>query len=353
MEKITINSCSGKSEIVIGEKLENLKKYCGSDNPIVITDNNVASLYGRELEGYRKIVIGNGEKSKNLKTLEYIYEKMFEFNADRSSYVAAVGGGVVTDIAGFAASTYMRGLRYGFVSTTLLGQVDASVGGKTGFNLGEAKNLIGVFSQPEFVIIDMGMLATLSLDDYLSGLGEIIKHSIIAGGSFLEKASEAVTPQSCREMALFSPENKELLSYFISESVKIKSSVVEKDEKESGLRRILNLGHTLAHAIEIEEGIAHGKAVLKGIKFSADFSLSEGFLGPEEHKKIISLLENTGVSLGADAERKNIKKLVIHDKKKVKDGIYFVFIRSGGDVFAEKIPAEKLLEAIDDLCVGR
>ncbi len=353
MEKFTVKAASGSTDVLIGEKTANLKNYIRGRNTIIITDNNVASHYGKLFEGYKTIVIKTGEDHKNLQSVEFIYKKLFEYGADRRSLVIGIGGGVVTDITGFASATYMRGLSYGFVSTTLLAQVDASIGGKNGVNFMGAKNIIGTFTQPEFVVIDTDTLNTIPVEEITSGMGEILKHCIISGGKIFDTASDSVSPDNTGRIKITGSGGEDLLPFFISESIKIKAEVVANDERESGQRRILNLGHTVAHAIEIGEKLPHGIAVIKGIKFASDFSVAEGFLDKNESMKITALLKKTGVDLEINAERKQIINLLQHDKKKENSDIYFVFIRKPGDVFSMKIRLEKLIGALDDLRIGR
>ena len=180
MKTITITTDSKISQILIGESLQNLPKYLPAGKTIIITDDNIHRLYGNFFPPVPVISIGLGEKNKTLETLAGIFDKLVEYEADRSAFIVAIGGGIVCDVAGFAASVYMRGLRFGFVSTTLLSQVDASVGGKNGVNFRGYKNMLGVFNQPEFVIIDIAMLANAQTDRNIrSGFAEIVKAAAI------------------------------------------------------------------------------------------------------------------------------------------------------------------------------
>ncbi len=355
MNTITVNAKSGKSKLLINEKIVNLDKYCNPSETVIITDNNIADIYGSSFSNFKKIVINSGENNKNLETVSNIYTKLLDLSCDRHSFLVGIGGGVITDITGFAASTFLRGIGYGFVPTTLLSQVDASLGGKNGVNFMGIKNIIGTFSQPEFVIIDVDTLKSLSMKEFISGIGEIIKYSIISGPDFFNllagNLDSIISGFDKKEPDMLNS----LLTGFIEQSIKIKADIVEKDEKETGLRRILNLGHTLAHAIEIAENIAHGAAVIKGIKFAADLSTREGFLDAEENRKITLLLELSGVSIvpGVKTEKEKIKEIICHDKKKNRDSIDFVFIKKIGDVFTSNITLKKLMEAIDDMCISR
>src|SRR5512133_847701 len=179
MQTITLKTDARASRILIGESLANLHKYIPQGKVIIITDDNINKFYRKSFPSVPVISIGLGETNKTMETLVTIFDKLVEYEADRSTYIVAIGGGIVCDVAGFAASIYMRGLRYGFVSTTLLSQVDASVGGKNGVNFRGYKNMIGVFNQPEFVLVDTTMLRTMNEREFRSGFAEIIKAAAI------------------------------------------------------------------------------------------------------------------------------------------------------------------------------
>ncbi|MCL2294100.1 MAG: 3-dehydroquinate synthase [Spirochaetes bacterium] len=356
MKTITLAAKSGQSRLLINERLENLHKHCDVNKTVVITDKNTADLYGNGFKNFKTIIISGEEKDKNLETAGTIYKKLLEFSCDRHSFIVGLGGGAVTDMTGFVASTFLRGVRFGFVPTTLLAQVDAGIGGKNGVNFMGSKNMIGTITQPDFVIIDANTLKTLSAREFISGIGEIIKYSIIAGEDFFNQlAGNLYLIISEFQKKSLSEKTEAILSYLIEESIKIKVDIVEKDEKETGLRKVLNLGHTLAHAIELTEDIPHGEAVIKGIKFAADFSTREEFLNIEENRKITNMLELTGVStyLGIKTKRDKIKEAICHDKKKKQDTIDFVFIRNAGDVFVSNIKLKTIWEVVDDMCINQ
>ena len=211
-----------------------------------------------------------GEESKKLKVVEYLAEKLLAAGIDRTGFILAVGGGVVCDLAGFLASVYMRGIRCGYVSSSLLSQVDASTGGKNGVNLGGTKNILGIIRQPEFVICDTAMLLTLSDEEYLSGLAEMIKTAVIGDKELFELLEKNYGGIMDREY--------DLLTLLVAKSVRFKASVVTEDEMETGLRRILNFGHTFGHAIEMQTRIKHGFAVAAGMELATDFSYERGLI---------------------------------------------------------------------------
>ena len=177
-KKLLVRAASGSSRILVGESIENLRRYVDARRTVIITDSTVEKLYREKFPAYPVISIGLGEKIKTLETVTHLFSRLVDLEADRSTFLLGVGGGIVCDIAGFVASTYMRGTRFGFVSTTLLAQVDASVGGKNGVNFGGYKNMVGVFNQPDFVICDMALLKSLPIRELLCGFAEIIKHTV-------------------------------------------------------------------------------------------------------------------------------------------------------------------------------
>lgn len=190
MKTLNIQGKTGKSAIMVGERLQQLEHYILARPAVIITDNHLLNLYGKDFPRYPVITIGCGETIKTLDTVNSIYQQLVDMEADRSTVIVGIGGGIVCDITGFVASTYMRGVSFGFVASTLLAQVDASVGGKNGVNFGGFKNMVGVFSQPEFVICDMNLLKSLSMRDLLCGFAEIVKHAVIADADmfdYLEK----------------------------------------------------------------------------------------------------------------------------------------------------------------------
>jgi len=246
-----------QSEIYIGPTSDILPGVLPGGRVVVVSDATIDRLYHPMLAPYDTVLIGLGESIKTLQTVESIYRRFIELGVDRSTFVLGIGGGIVTDVAGFAAATYMRGLDFGFVSTTLLGQVDASVGGKNGVNVDGYKNMAGTFSQPRFVICDPGMLRTLSDREFRAGLAEVVKAAIIADADLFARI-EATTFDDLRS-------DTDLLTDAVSASIRVKADIVERDERESGDRRKLNLGHTLAHAIEkCTNRLNHGEAVAGG-----------------------------------------------------------------------------------------
>jgi 3-dehydroquinate synthase len=328
VKTIFIRTGTGKSELRVGENWTNVKKLIPSENIVIITDENINKYYGKSFPNAPVIVIPPEEKSKNFRLIEKISKKILQLNIDRSGFILGIGGGVVCDITGFVASIYLRGINFGFISTSLLSQVDASVGGKNGINLGGAKNIIGNITQPNFVICDPEMLKTLPEKEYLSGLGELIKHALIKDKMFLnliEKNREKILSR-----------DEKVMEKLVWQSVKIKSEVVTLDERESGIRRILNFGHTFGHAIEVRYGYNHGISVAMGMLMASQFSFKKGMISKEDLEKVINILSSFSLLPSSDISGRVIEKMLVHDKKRSGDTIHFVLLKSVGN--AEVVP---------------
>ncbi len=336
MEKITINTSCCRSEILVGEKWETAFGMLPEKGVVIITDDNVNRLYGNKFQKIPVFSIKPGEASKKLEVIESLAAKLLEEGIDRSGFILAAGGGVVCDVAGFLASIYMRGIRCGYISSTLLSQVDASTGGKNGVNLGDTKNMLGTIRQPEFVICDPEMLQTLPGQEYLSGLAELIKTAIIGDKELfdhIERSSDQILSR-----------NSGLLTSLVAKSVRFKGLVVSEDEFETGLRRILNFGHTYGHAIEMHKGVKHGFAVASGMELATEFSFEKGLINYEEKSRIIRLLNRFELIEELDISYDQLEKLVLHDKKKTGSEIHFVFTNGIGKGIVEKVPVIDVLD---------
>ena len=336
MEKITIHTPGFRSEILVGERWDAVSGLLPEKGVIIITDDNVSRLYGDKFPKIPVFSLSPGEESKKLKVIENLAEQLLQAGIDRSGFVLAIGGGVVCDIAGFLASVYMRGIRCGYVSSTLLSQVDASTGGKNGVNLGGTKNMLGTIRQPEFVICDPGMLQTLPDQEYLSGLAELIKTAVIGDKELfdlIEKSFEKIMSR-----------DTDLLAILVTKSVRFKGLVVSEDEKETGLRRILNFGHTFGHAIEMQKGVRHGFAIASGMVLATEFSFKRRYINLVEKERIIRLLERFKLLTELDLTGNQMEKLVLHDKKKTGTEIHFVFTQGVGKAIVEKVPVDEVLD---------
>lgn len=340
MENLVCTAGGKKSEIIIGRSWGDVIEYIPSSQTVIITDSNISGYYSDKFPDCKVLTISPGESSKSLSTIDQIIKLLLKLEVDRSYFLLGIGGGVVCDITGFVASVYMRGIRFGLVSTSLLSQVDASTGGKNGVNNSGYKNVIGCFTQPEFVFCDTGMLSTLTLEDFKSGLAEIVKHSLIRDQKLFNLLEE-VAPD-------LSADNKTLMDELVTRSVKIKIEIVEKDEREKGERRLLNFGHTIGHAIETVSGLKHGLAVAQGMYFSSLISLEEGYLSKDKFDRIIALLKSIGLISGAPEIFRSYLEMIKRDKKREKDIIHFVLLNDIGSGFIKEMPLQDLVKWMEN-----
>ena len=340
MKTVNIKSAAADSVIMIGERLPNLARHLPVKTPIIVTDTNVQNYWGKHFPPGPVITIETGEKIKTIDTVRFIYEQLLTLEADRSSFILGIGGGIVCDIAGFVASTYMRGVRFGFVSSTLLAQVDASVGGKNGVNLGGYKNIVGVFNQPEFVICDLNLLRTLPKKEILSGFAEIIKHGAIADKDLFVYLEE----NSDKALSL----DQAVVEKLVYDSVIIKSSIVNLDEKEKGERRKLNFGHTFGHAIEKITQVRHGEAVSVGMVLASELGVKRGGLSREDSARLARLLDKFGLPIRLACDGQKVLEAIRMDKKREGDLIYFVLLSEIGQAYVEEIAIQELEDLLVD-----
>jgi len=336
LNKIVIKTEGSESVIFIGAERIDLTGVIPSENVVIITDDNILQHYGSAFPPFPVLTVTPGEDSKRLKVIEHLAEQLLDLGIDRTGYLLAIGGGVVCDITGFLSSIYMRGVRTGYISTSLLSQVDASTGGKNGVDLGDTKNVLGCFKQPEIVICDTSMLHTLPEEEYLSGMAEMIKAAVIRDENLFSLIEKNIAGIKDRD--------KELMSDLVLRSVKIKAAIVTEDEKETGLRRILNFGHTYGHAVEMHTSVRHGFAVASGMEMATWFSSRMGMIGDAEKNRILSLLNDFGLIVKHSIPDDMIGKFIMHDKKKSGSEIYFVFISAIGNPVVRKMPVERVVE---------
>lgn len=319
----------------------------------VITDDTVAGLYGAAALGSLRgagfaaelLAIPPGEPSKDLDTVRALYDELLRRGFDRGCGICALGGGVVGDVAGFVAATYLRGLPWIQVPTTLLAQVDSAVGGKTGVNLPAGKNLVGAFWQPEFVLADPGVLATLPPRELRAGLAEVVKAALIADPDLFERLEA--------DWEGFLAGDPSLLEGAIEAACRVKAGVVSRDEREAGPRRVLNLGHTLGHALEAATGyrrFLHGEAVAWGMIGAAWLSERRGLLPPGERARIEALLSRLPKPPIPELPREAFLEHLRRDKKIVAGRLHYVFLTGIGEARVEEGVSEgELLAALDYL----
>ena len=352
MSVLTVSLGTNSYDILIASgTLSSLGKECAArglaGHAAVITNRTVAALYADVVRssladaGYSVslIEIPDGEKFKNVETLNYVYDELIEAGIDRHSFIVALGGGVVGDLAGFAAATYLRGVPFVQVPTTLLAQVDSSVGGKTAIDHKRGKNLIGAFYQPRLVLIDVDTLKTLAQREFHAGLAEVAKYGVAIDKVFFEFLEQ----NTDRIMNM----DQECLAQVIQRCCELKAHVVELDEKETGLRAILNYGHTLGHAIETLSGyceLVHGEAIAIGMKLAAHISMKLGHCSQEDVIRISNLLSAFCLSLTPPTvERSRLIAAVMTDKKCQSGMIHFICNCGIGSYVIEKLTSEQLL----------
>lgn len=331
MTKIRINT-SKPYDVVIGKGLlENAGELIASTikgrKAVIVTDDIVNSLYAEKLTasmakaGFTTdvFVFPNGEESKSHKTLIELYDFLSKKNITRSDFLIALGGGVVGDLTGFAAATYLRGIDYVQIPTTLLAQVDSSVGGKTAVDIEAGKNLVGAFKQPDIVIADTDTLATLTDDIFTDGMGEVVKYGMIWSKSLFE--------------LLKTGKAKENLEKIVEECVDIKRQVVETDEFDTGLRMILNFGHTLGHSIEKfynYKGFSHGKAVSVGMYLMTVIAEKGGLIETPLSEELKACLEANNMPFTSEADGTSLFNGAVNDKKRFSDNINLIICREIG-----------------------
>ncbi len=344
MREIKITLENRISTVYAGESLSAIRQFTSPDNSVIVTDGNILRHYTDMFDDFPVIEIGTGEEIKNLSTIENIMRKMIELRCTRNTFLVGIGGGVVSDIAGFAASIFMRGVRFGFVSTSLLSQVDASVGGKNGVNIGMTKNMAGVFSQPEFVICDHRMLGTLPREEYINGIAELVKTACLDNNGLYEFVHSNKEKILSMEM--------ETVSEAVYRCVRYKASVVEADEKENDLRRVLNLGHTVGHAIEKIKGMKHGFAIAAGMGIALDISVMNGHADKNYADEVKSLLEFFGLPCGIKGiidkdEIPDIMDAIESDKKRESDSVNFILLKKTGEPFTKAMGFNELSDIIN------
>lgn len=342
-ELLTLKGTNGVSEIhiengllsraaaVIGETFSPSRIH-------IVSDSTVAPLYLQKLEQQFTLpvthtVIPAGEEHKRLATVEGIYHDLLAAGMTRKDLIVALGGGVVGDITGFAAATFLRGVSLCQIPTTLLAQVDSSVGGKTGVDMPEGKNLVGAFYQPRLVLIDPSVLTTLPEQTFADGMAEVVKYGYISNRDILDMVS--------------APDYKQNIESIICECVKIKRDVVTIDEHDTGLRMILNFGHTIGHAAEKLGNyvdLTHGQAVAVGMVAAMRLS---AFLGNEDLTgRLIEILKHIGLPTELKYDREDIYRSLLSDKKKFGATVNFILVREPGRAEITPIDAEKLHEYV-------
>jgi 3-dehydroquinate synthase len=355
MDRVRVALGERSYDILIGAGLlaqtaEHLRAVGVGQRGVIITDSNVAPLYAGILQenlrsgGFSTevLTIPAGESSKSMRQVDRILERLPALGLDRKSFVIALGGGVVGDLAGFVAGIYLRGLALVQMPTTLLAQVDSSVGGKTGVNLPQGKNLVGVFYQPRLVVADTGLLASLPERELRAGYAEVIKYGAIYDADFFAWLEREQKP------------SEDLVSV-VRRCCEIKGEVVGKDERESGLRAILNFGHTIGHAMEALSdyvGLLHGEAIAIGMCCAAELSVRRGGLSRTEADRLRALIAACGlpVKIGQKYDVAQLRAAMQLDKKAVAGKQRFVLLKRLGEAFVSEDVTDRDVEEVINVC---
>ena len=324
--------------------------YGRSQKICIVTDSNVAPLYARDVQDllekeFDTVILHTfeaGEHNKNLETVNSLYQTLIEQHFDRQDLLVALGGGVVGDLTGFAAATYLRGIDFIQVPTSLLSEVDSSIGGKTGVDFMQYKNMVGAFYQPKLVYMNLNVLKTLPKDQLISGFGEILKHGLIRNHDYFLWMNE-------HEKEIFALDYN-TLEEMVYQSCLIKRDVVERDPKEKGERALLNFGHTIGHAVEklSDFGLSHGVCVGLGMVAASYISCQQGNLTKEQLSFIEETLKHFGLLVRVSGQNPDdVLRTTKLDKKMVGNQIKFILLKTPGDAYIEKnLTDEQILEGI-------
>ena len=339
MKHISYKFSTSSTSVYFDASITQLSKVVNKQHTIIITDEHIHKAHATKFKGWNCIVLKPGEEFKVQATVDAIISQLIDMEADRKTTLVGVGGGVVTDITGYVASVYMRGLSFGFVPTSLLAMVDASIGGKNGIDVGIYKNMVGIIRQPQFLLYDTGLLKSLPVSEWRNGFAEIIKHACIKDAamfSLLEKNDLASVQK-----------NKKLVSSLVERNARIKIKVVQGDEFEKGERRLLNYGHTLGHALENQYELSHGQAVAIGMTYAA--GISNALVGFKNTDRVTQVIQQYGLPTYAKFDKQKAFAVLKMDKKRERKDINYILLEKIGKGIVHSIPLKQLEKIISDL----
>lgn len=332
MQKKVFSFSRSSVNYYFDSSISNLKEIADPKTTVVITDENVYTAHQKKFAQWNSIVLKPGEQFKIQDTVDSVIGQLIELGADRKTMLVGVGGGVITDLSGYIGSVYMRGIRFGFIPTTLLSMVDASIGGKNGIDIGFYKNMVGCINQPSFIFYDLDLLNTLPDQEWKNGFAEIIKHAAIKNASMFRELE-------ANKLAVYRKKKKSL-SLLIQRNAILKTKLVQADEFEQGDRRMLNFGHTLGHALENQYNLMHGEAVAIGMAFAG--KLSQKYSTFKQADRLIKLIDRYGLPVSAGYNHNKVFDILQSDKKRESDMMNFILLKSIGKAYIEKIPLEQL-----------
>lgn len=316
-----------------------LKNIVDKKTTVIVTDENIFKAHEKKFTGYNTIVLKPGEAYKIQATVDSIVDTLIQLRADRKFVLVGVGGGVITDLTGYAASVYMRGIRFGFVPTSILALVDASIGGKNGIDVGNYKNLVGTIRQPSFILHDVSLLQSLPQNEWENGFAEVIKHACIKDAAMFQELE--------RNGLEGYQQDKGLLTDLIRRNATIKIKVVKKDEFEKGDRRLLNFGHTLGHAVETKYQLMHGQAISIGMTYACHLSEQLGHF--KDTERVTDLLTQYHLPTYTDFDRKKVFEILKMDKKREKNEMNFIVLHKIGKAVVQTVDMKKLEKLVNGL----
>jgi 3-dehydroquinate synthase len=339
MKKLTYKFSNSSTDFYLAYGISHLKEIVDIKSTVLITDDNVYNAHSKRFKGWNTIILKPGEEYKVQATVDSVIEQLIEMEADRKTTLVGVGGGVITDITGYVASVYMRGLRFGFIPTSVLALVDASIGGKNGIDVGVYKNMVGIIRQPSFILHDLIFLNTLPQTEWENGFAEIIKHACIKDAAmFSELEKNSFKTYQNRKTSVCE---------LIQRNAIIKARVVQQDEFEKNERRLLNFGHTLGHALENQYELLHGQAVSIGMTYACH--ISEQLTGFKQTEKVVSVLDKYGLPTYASFDKRKVFDVLKMDKKREKKEMNYVLLEKIGKGVVKQIELKTLEQIIDNL----
>lgn len=313
---------------------DHLQKIVDKQKVVLITDEHVFSGHKKKFKGWNTIVLKPGEAYKVQQTVDMIIDQLIEMGADRKTILIGVGGGVITDITGYVAGIFMRGIDVGYVPTSLLAMVDAAIGGKNGIDVGVYKNMVGLIRQPSFLLYDYSFLKTLPVTEWQNGFAEIIKHACIKDAAMFKELQQHRLSDYKKD--------KSLLTRLVERNVMLKTKVVLNDEREQGERKLLNFGHTLGHAIENMYELSHGQAISIGMTYAA--IISQQLKGFKDTDAVVNLLSNYGLPTLAAFDAKKAFQVLQKDKKKEDVSIHYILLEKTGKAVVQPLLFVQLKE---------
>lgn len=332
MTKKQIQFSSSATTFYFDASFEQLEKIVAKDSTVLLTDENVFAKHKKRFKGWQTIVVKAGEQHKNQSTVDDVIGQMIGLGADRKTTLIGIGGGVITDMAGYVAGIYMRGISFGFIPTSILAMVDACIGGKNGVDVSVFKNMVGLIRQPSFLLYDYSLLTSLPKQEWINGFAEIIKHAAIKDAAMFKLLEQ-------HKLADFQKDTS-LLNKLIQRNALLKSKVVAEDEFEQGERKLLNFGHTLGHAIENDYQLPHGFAVSIGMVVASH--ISEQYTSFDATEKLVAVIKKYGLPTFLKFNAGKALQNMMADKKRIKKEIHYVLLEKIGKAKIQPLTIEEI-----------